>query len=64
MGHVMYLINDTTEARGCYERTIDFVADASEMHSVYLRLGSIYLRDEKVSVFVLFFSMEINFSFA
>ncbi|XP_060604484.1 cilia- and flagella-associated protein 70-like isoform X12 [Ruditapes philippinarum] len=47
MGHVMYLINDTTEAKGCYERTIDFVADASEMHSVYLRLGSIYLRDEK-----------------
>ncbi|XP_053401426.1 cilia- and flagella-associated protein 70-like isoform X42 [Mercenaria mercenaria] len=47
MGHVMYLLNDTTEARSCYERTIDFVADASEMHSVYLRLGSIYLRDEK-----------------
>lgn len=49
MGHVMYLINDTAEARNCYERTIDFVADASEMHSVYLRLGSIYLRDGRVS---------------
>lgn len=47
MGHVMYLLNETEEAKGCYERTIDFVADASEMHSVYLRLGSIYLRDEK-----------------
>ncbi|KAL4238526.1 Cilia- and flagella-associated protein 70 [Mactra antiquata] len=49
MGHVMYLVNDTSEARNCYERTIDFVADASEMHSVYLRLGSIYLRDERFS---------------
>ncbi|XP_052768283.1 cilia- and flagella-associated protein 70-like isoform X5 [Mya arenaria] len=45
MGHVKYLTNDTAEARDCYERTISFVSDASEMHSIYLRLASIYLQE-------------------
>jgi len=49
MGHVKYLTNDTAEARDCYERTISFVADASEMHSIYLRLASIYLQEGRVS---------------
>ena len=49
MGHVKYLTNETSEARDCYERTISFVADASEMHSIYLRLASIYLQEARVS---------------
>ena len=50
MGHVKYLLGDTPEARDCYERTISFVADASEMHSIYLRLASIYLQEARVSI--------------
>uniref|UniRef100_A0A8D0GYM1 Cilia- and flagella-associated protein 70 n=1 Tax=Sphenodon punctatus TaxID=8508 RepID=A0A8D0GYM1_SPHPU len=35
------------EAKECYERTVDFVTDASEIHFVYLRLGSIYLEEKE-----------------
>ena len=48
MGHVKYLVGDTDTAKHCYERTLAFVGDASEMHSIYLRLASIYLQEGKV----------------
>ena len=48
MGHVKYLNGDNEAARECYERTLSFVTDASEMHSIYLRLASIYLQDGEV----------------
>ena len=48
MGHVKYMLGDTEVAKDCYERTINFVRDASEMHSIYLRLASIYLQEGKV----------------
>ncbi|KAM3917603.1 cilia- and flagella-associated protein 70 isoform 2-T3 [Leptodactylus fuscus] len=44
-GHVRYMSGRKGEARQCYEHALSLVADASEMHSVYLRLGSIYLQD-------------------
>ena len=50
MGHVKYLLGDTAEARDCYERTISFIGDASEMHSIYLRLASIYLQEGRVCI--------------
>lgn len=50
MGHVKYMTNDVEASRDCYERTISFTSDAAEMHSIYLRLASIYLQEEKVSV--------------
>uniref|UniRef100_A0A2K6BZ54 Cilia- and flagella-associated protein 70 n=1 Tax=Macaca nemestrina TaxID=9545 RepID=A0A2K6BZ54_MACNE len=31
----------------CYERTISFVVDASEMHFIFLRLGLIYLEEKE-----------------
>ncbi|XP_063171161.1 cilia- and flagella-associated protein 70 [Candoia aspera] len=46
-GHLCYLTGDFSEAKSCYERTISFVADAKDMHSVYLRLGSIYLESKE-----------------
>lgn len=49
MGHVKYMTNDVEASRDCYERTISFTSDAAEMHSIYLRLASIYLQEEKVS---------------
>ena len=50
MGHVKYMLGETEVAKDCYERTLAFVADASEMHSIYLRLASIYLQEAKVGV--------------
>ncbi|XP_050397153.1 cilia- and flagella-associated protein 70 [Patella vulgata] len=47
MGHVKYLTGDTETARECFERTISFIGDALEMHSIYLRLASIYLSEHK-----------------
>ncbi|KAL5008723.1 hypothetical protein ScPMuIL_014304 [Solemya velum] len=47
MGHVKYMAGDTDSARECYEHTISFIADATETHSIYLRLASIYLQDGK-----------------
>uniref|UniRef100_A0A673TW48 Cilia and flagella associated protein 70 n=1 Tax=Suricata suricatta TaxID=37032 RepID=A0A673TW48_SURSU len=35
------------EAKACYERTISFVVDASEMHFIFLRLGHIYLEEKE-----------------
>nr|XP_022331660.1 cilia- and flagella-associated protein 70-like isoform X20 [Crassostrea virginica] len=49
MGHVKYMTNDVEASRDCYERTISFTTDAAEMHSIYLRLASIYLQEEKFS---------------
>ncbi|XP_071787792.1 cilia- and flagella-associated protein 70-like isoform X3 [Asterias amurensis] len=45
MGHLRYLQGNMPEAKDCYERTLAFVADAREMHAIYLRLASIYLQD-------------------
>ncbi|XP_075686885.1 cilia- and flagella-associated protein 70 isoform X2 [Rhinoderma darwinii] len=44
-GHMRYMSGRKGEARQCYEHALSLVADASEMHSVYLRLGSIYLQE-------------------
>ncbi|XP_029431998.1 cilia- and flagella-associated protein 70 isoform X2 [Rhinatrema bivittatum] len=46
-GHLHYLNDHKAEAKACYERTVSFVTDASEMHPVYLRLGSLYLEDKE-----------------
>uniref|UniRef100_A0A8B9UCR1 Tetratricopeptide repeat protein 18 n=1 Tax=Anas zonorhyncha TaxID=75864 RepID=A0A8B9UCR1_9AVES len=46
-GHLCYLKRDFAGAKECYERTISFVADAADMHFVYLRLGSIYLEEKE-----------------
>lgn len=51
MGHVNYVSNNIDVAQDCYERTLAFVDDASEMHSIYLRLASIYLQKEEVFIF-------------
>ncbi|XP_076838133.1 cilia- and flagella-associated protein 70 [Brachyhypopomus gauderio] len=43
-GHLNYLMKDYGQAQKCYERTLDFVTDASDTHPIYLRLGTIYLQ--------------------
>ncbi|XP_050413977.1 cilia- and flagella-associated protein 70 [Patella vulgata] len=47
MGHLKYLTGDTEAARECFERTISFIGEALEMHSIYIRLASIYLSEQK-----------------
>ncbi|KAM5151786.1 LOW QUALITY PROTEIN: cilia- and flagella-associated protein 70 [Mantella aurantiaca] len=44
-GHLRYLSGRKGEARECYEHTLSLVSDASDMHPIYLRLGSIYLQE-------------------
>ncbi|CAO2590569.1 Cilia- and flagella-associated protein 70 [Lemmus lemmus] len=46
-GHLYFLSGDHAEAKACYERTISFVVDASEMHFIFLRLGHIYLEEKE-----------------
>ena len=60
MGHVKYMTGDTEYAKDCYERTISFLHDASEMHSIYLRLASIYLQDKRVNICSLIYSIDEN----
>lgn len=43
MGHLYYLTSRTEEAQDCYERTLAYTTEASDMHAIYLRLASIYL---------------------
>lgn len=47
LGHVNYFMGDAEGAQKCYERTLAFVNDATDMHSVYLRLASIYLQEKQ-----------------
>ncbi|XP_056117732.1 cilia- and flagella-associated protein 70 [Rhinichthys klamathensis goyatoka] len=44
-GHLHHARADYAQAQSCYERTLDSVLDASDTHSVHLRLGSIYLQE-------------------
>ncbi|KAM6182870.1 cilia- and flagella-associated protein 70 isoform 2-T2 [Erethizon dorsatum] len=46
-GHLYFLSGNHTEAKACYERTVSFVVDASEMHFIFLRLGLIYLEEKE-----------------
>ncbi|XP_027624701.1 cilia- and flagella-associated protein 70 isoform X2 [Tupaia chinensis] len=46
-GHLYFLSGNHAEAKACYERTVSFVVDASEMHFIYLRLGLIYLEENE-----------------
>lgn len=41
-------MGDRNAAQECYERTLSFVTDASDMHSIYLRLAFIYLHNKEV----------------
>lgn len=43
MGHLYFLTSRTEEAGDCYQRTLDYTTEASDMHAIYLRLASIYL---------------------
>lgn len=43
-GHLNYMREDYSQAKSCYERTLDSL-DAEDTHAVYLRLGSICLQD-------------------
>ncbi|XP_053063481.1 cilia- and flagella-associated protein 70 isoform X3 [Acinonyx jubatus] len=47
-GHLYFLSGNHAEAKACYERTISFVVDASEMHFIFLRLGHIYLEEKEL----------------
>ncbi|VFV34263.1 Hypothetical predicted protein [Lynx pardinus] len=47
-GHLYFLSGNHAEAKACYERTISFVVDASEMHFIFLRLGQIYLEEKEL----------------
>ena len=46
-GHLAHSSGDVNTMRDCYERTIAFVTDASRMHTILLRLGAVYLDEEK-----------------
>uniref|UniRef100_W5M3G9 Cilia and flagella associated protein 70 n=1 Tax=Lepisosteus oculatus TaxID=7918 RepID=W5M3G9_LEPOC len=46
-GHLHYLTGNFSKARQCYERTLDFVTDATDIHPIYLRLGTIYLQEKQ-----------------
>ncbi|XP_078290534.1 cilia- and flagella-associated protein 70 isoform X6 [Panthera onca] len=50
-GHLYFLSGNHAEAKACYERTISFVVDASEMHFIFLRLGHIYLEEKENTQF-------------
>ncbi|XP_056141224.1 cilia- and flagella-associated protein 70 [Lampris incognitus] len=46
-GHCHYLAEEFREAQMCYERALVQQQEPSETHSIYLRLGSIYLQERE-----------------
>ncbi|XP_020371487.2 cilia- and flagella-associated protein 70 [Rhincodon typus] len=47
LGHLSYMKENYSKAKEYYERALCYVNDALDMHSICLRLGSIYLQEEK-----------------
>ncbi|XP_051877690.1 cilia- and flagella-associated protein 70 isoform X2 [Pristis pectinata] len=47
LGHLSYMKEDYTKAKEYYARTLCYVHDAFNMHSICLRLGSIYLQEDE-----------------
>ena len=45
LGHVNYLTQKLDKARECYERTLAYIDEPTDIHSVLLRLATIYLKD-------------------
>ena len=43
-------MGDFPSAKACYERTVDYVTRPAHLHTVYLRLADIYLREHQVCV--------------
>ena len=50
LGHTHFLMGDFPSAKDCYERTVDYVTRPAHLHTVYLRLADIYLREQQVCV--------------
>ena len=50
LGHTHFLMGDFPSANDCYERTVDYVSRPAHLHTVYLRLANIYLREQQVCV--------------
>ena len=48
LGHTHFLMGDFPSAKNCYERTVDYVTRPAHLHTVYLRLADIYLREQQV----------------
>ena len=48
MGHIHYLTGQYQDAKAAYERTFAYTSDAKDVHTIYLRLASIYLREQEV----------------
>ncbi|XP_041062560.1 cilia- and flagella-associated protein 70 isoform X2 [Carcharodon carcharias] len=48
LGHLSYMKENYTKAKEYYERALCYVNDALDMHTICLRLGSIYLQEEKL----------------
>ncbi|XP_072337875.1 cilia- and flagella-associated protein 70 isoform X2 [Scyliorhinus torazame] len=47
LGNLSYTKENYTKAKEYYERALCYVNDAFDMHTICLRLGSIYLQEEK-----------------
>ncbi|XP_043568013.1 cilia- and flagella-associated protein 70 isoform X1 [Chiloscyllium plagiosum] len=53
LGHLSYMKENYSKAKEYYERALCYVNDALDMHSICLRLGSIYLQEEKIQSYKL-----------
>jgi hypothetical protein len=54
--HVRYLMGDFVGAKQRYERVLQFhELPSDQTHAIYIRLASIYLKEENVTIFNFFF---------
>lgn len=51
LGNLKYVVGDINAAMECYERVMCMENDASDSHTVIIRLASIYLLNGRVSHF-------------
>lgn len=45
-GHIYFHLNNMDEAASCYERCLAYITPPSDLHRVYTRLASIYLKNK------------------
>lgn len=48
LGHVNYLTHRMDKASMCYERALAYIDEPTDIHTVYIRLASIYLKERQV----------------
>ena len=62
LGHAHFLLGEWEEAQDAYERTLGYMTSPTHIHILYTRLADIYLKHEKVSRYIIWEPLYIEWT--